>query len=143
MVERRSYNTRQKKIIGEFLANNQDHYLSVDEIYARLAQQNESPGRTTVYRSLEAFVKDGIVAKVAAPGGEESRYRLAGKGQEYGQLVCICCGKVIPFDCDALINFASHVHNEHKFVVDLMRSVMYGYCSDCTLHQSPAVHDKK
>ena len=118
MVERRSYNTRQKKIIGEFLANNQDHYLSVDEIYARLAQQNESPGRTTVYR-------------------------LAGKGQEYGQLVCICCGKVIPFDCDALVNFASHVHNEHKFVVDLMRSVMYGYCSDCTLHQSPAVHDKK
>lgn len=144
MVQKRSYNTRQRQIIHEFLVANQSHYLSVDEIYAHLAEHKPSPGRTTVYRTLEAMVSQGSVSKVVAPGGGESRYRLANEGQEnYGQLVCMCCGRVIPFDCDTLVQFSDHVHTEHQFSVDLMRSVMYGHCFDCATHTSPDVHEEK
>lgn len=143
MEPKRSYNTRQKQVICDFLVANRDHYLSVDEIHSRLAQHKPTPGRTTVYRTLEAMVADGSVSKVAAPGGEESRYRLVDEGQDkYGQLVCMCCGRVIPFDCDTLYHFSQHVQQEHSFTVNLMRSVMYGHCEACAHHESSDVHEK-
>ena len=138
--------SRKKQAVFTFLAANRDRYLSVDEIYELLNQSEAAdlPSRTTIYRALEAMVKDKTVAKVVVPGGgEESRYRIIDENEGgCGQLVCVCCGRVIPFDCDTLVHFAHHIHSEHQFAVDLLQSLIYGRCAACSHHSSQDVHKR-
>lgn len=138
--------SRKKQAVFNFLSDNRDRYLSVDEIYERLIQTEaqDLPSRTTIYRAVEAMVKDKTVAKVVVPGGgEESRYRIIDENEGgRGQLVCVCCGRVIPFDCDSLVNFAEHIQLEHRFSVDLLQSLIYGRCALCAHHSSQDVHKR-
>ena len=54
----RTYKTRQRDAIAAYLAANADRYLSVDDVWAGVAQNGARVRRTTVYRSLEALVGD-------------------------------------------------------------------------------------
>ena len=67
--------SRKKQAVFNFLNDNRDRYLSVDEIYERLIQTEaqDLPSRTTIYRAVEAMVKDKTVAKVVVPGGGKRR----------------------------------------------------------------------
>lgn len=132
VVARGSYNTRQRKAVQAFLQDHVSRYLSVDDIYAMLREQGVEVGRTTVYRTLEAFVGEGLVSKATMPDGGESRYRLVEPGhEEAGRLVCLDCGRVISIDCAAFQEFSRHVRSDHDFDVDLARTVLYGRCSAC------------
>lgn len=131
-MARGSYNTRQRKAVQAFLQDHASRYLSVDGIYAMLREQGVEVGRTTVYRTLEAFVGEGLVSKATMPDGGESRYRLVEPGhEEAGRLVCLDCGRVISIDCAAFQEFSRHVRSDHDFDVDLARTVLYGRCSAC------------
>ena len=131
-MARGSYNTRQRKAVQAFLQDHVSRYLSVDDIYAMLREQGVEVGRTTVYRTLEAFVGEGLVSKATMPDGGESRYRLVEPGhEEAGRLVCLDCGRVISIDCAAFQEFSRHVRSDHDFDVDLARTVLYGRCSAC------------
>ena len=132
VVARGSYNTRQRKAVQAFLQDHASRYLSVDDTYAMLREQGVEVGRTTVYRTLEAFVGEGLVSKATMPDGGESRYRLVEPGhEEAGRLVCLDCGRVISIDCAAFQEFSRHVRSDHDFDVDLARTVLYGRCSAC------------
>lgn len=132
VVARGSYNTRQRKAVQAFLQDHVSRYLSVDDTYAMLREQGVEVGRTTVYRTLEAFVGEGLVSKATMPDGGESRYRLVEPGhEEAGRLVCLDCGRVISIDCAAFQEFSRHVRSDHDFDVDLARTVLYGRCSAC------------
>lgn len=131
-MARGSYNTRQRKAVQAFLQDHASRYLSVDDIYAMLREQGVEVGRTTVYRTLEAFVGENLVSKATMPDGGESRYRLVEPGhEEAGRLVCLDCGRVISIDCAAFQEFSRHVRSDHDFDVDLARTVLYGRCSAC------------
>lgn len=131
-MARGSYNTRQRKAVQAFLQDHVSRYLSVDDTYAMLREQGVEVGRTTVYRTLEAFVGEGLVSKATMPDGGESRYRLVEPGhEEAGRLVCLDCGRVISIDCAAFQEFSRHVRSDHDFDVDLARTVLYGRCSAC------------
>lgn len=130
--EKHSYKTRQRQAVSEFLSSHSDRYLSVDDVFGLMRAQGMGVGRTTAYRTLESLASEGSVAKVVAPGGGESRYRLidsAHRGE--GQLVCLDCGRVLPLDCEMLQEFYQHVESDHGFKIDLSRTVLYGLCETC------------
>ena len=126
------YNTKQRQAVRAFLDAHADRYLSVDDVFGTMRQEGSGIGRTTAYRTLESLVKEGTVAKVVAPGGGESRYRMIDPAHpDEGQLVCLDCGRVLPLDCDMLVSFGSHVLREHGFAISFSRTVLYGHCADC------------
>lgn len=137
MVQRATYSTRQRRLIFDLLASRPDTFLTVDDVHAGLVSSGVRVGRTTVYRTLEALVAEGEMAKVADVRGGAACYRLltsrdAGASSESrGQLRCTSCGRVIPLDCDMLGAFAHHVEEEHGFSIDVRRTVLYGLCSSC------------
>ena len=156
MANRSSYSTRQREAIRRVLAAHPDAFLTVDDVHAALSAADVRVGRTTVYRTLEALVAEGSMAKVADVRGGAARYRLlsaSGAGTAgqngapapaHGQLRCISCGRVIPLDCDMLGAFARHVEEDHGFTIDPRRTVLYGLCGDCRdarRADAPAISD--
>ena len=139
MARRASYSTRQRGLILGLLTDHPDAFLTVDDVLAGLMASGTRVGRTTVYRTLEALVAEGTMAKVADVRGGAARYRMlatdardAGSDPPaHGQLRCVSCGRVIPLDCDMLGAFARHVEEDHGFAIDARRTVLYGLCADC------------
>lgn len=132
MAGRRTYNTRQRQAIHDFMAAHEDRYLSVDDVFGLMRTTGASVGRTTTYRTLEALVGAGAVAKVVSPGKGEALYRLIDSAHaDEGQMVCLSCGKVIALDCSHLHELAEHVRSEHGFSIELSRTVLYGICDAC------------
>ncbi|WP_455163643.1 Fur family transcriptional regulator [Slackia exigua] len=130
--QRRSYNTKQRAAVLSCLTEQSRRFLSVDEVYDILRDGGASVGRTTVYRTLQTLVDEGVAAKVVTPGTGESRYRiLETDGTDEGQLLCLDCGCALPLDCSMLKGFSEHVEFHHGFVIDRSRTVLYGYCSAC------------
>ena len=68
------YHTRQKDSILALLQEQEEQFLTVDEIRLRLTQDGISVGQSTVYRTVERLVADGVVSKV--PSVDRSRALL-------------------------------------------------------------------
>ncbi len=137
MERRRTYDTKQKRLVRSVLTQAPDRYFSVDEAHFNLVEAGESVGRTTVYRALEALADDGFAVKVFGPAGGEARYRLAPRApRAAGQLLCLDCGRALPLDCGMLDDFSRHVQNHHGFEIDTSRTVLYGLCSGCRSRRS-------
>ena len=132
MTGQRTYNTRQRQAIQDFMVAHGDRYLSVDDVFGLMRAAGATVGRTTTYRTLEALVGAGTVAKVISPGKGEALYRLIDAAHaDEGQMVCLSCGRVIALDCGHLHELAEHVHSEHGFSIELSRTVLYGICDAC------------
>lgn len=136
-MARQPYNTRQRELVRSLMDAHRNAYFTVDDVCAQLRRQGEAVGRTTVYRTLERLVADGLMTKVADIRGGAAQYRsVPAQAAEatdtaHGQLRCERCGRVFPLDCDMLGAFAEHVGHEHGFVIDERRTVLYGLCADC------------
>jgi Fe2+ or Zn2+ uptake regulation protein len=68
---------------------------SAEQIHAGLASSHPSLSLSTVYSTLEAFVRAGLVSKVNASDG---RLRVDGTQGDHDHAVCRSCGTI--FDVD-------------------------------------------
>lgn len=68
------YHTRQKDSILALLQEQEEQFLTVDEIRLRLTQDGISVGQSTVYRTVERLVADGVVSKVPSVDRSSARY---------------------------------------------------------------------
>jgi len=68
---------------------------SAEQIHAGLAGNHPSLSLSTVYSTLEAFVRAGLVRKVKANDG---RLRVDGTREDHDHAVCRSCGTI--FDVD-------------------------------------------
>lgn len=134
MAQRGRYTTRQRQAVLACMDMRSDVFLSVDDVRDLLSGSGETVGRTTVYRTLETLVEEGVLSKVAPARGVAARYkRLPADptATSSGQLCCLGCGRAMPLDCGMLDAFSTHVRKDHGFVIDRRRTVLYGYCQDC------------
>ena len=53
------YKTRQRALILQFLSDNRERHLSVDEVFDYLRAQQSPVGKSTVYRCLDRLVSQG------------------------------------------------------------------------------------
>jgi Fur family ferric uptake transcriptional regulator len=84
---------------------------------------------STVYRILEAFVKERIVTKVAVMDGDAALYELAGpKHRHYA--VCVNCRKIISMDNCPMEQFLP-LFQDKDFRVTGHNLEVYGYCGTC------------
>ena len=44
---------------------------------------------------------------------------------------CELCGRLIHLECDELEELGGHLKAEHGFVINPLRTVFYGLCTDC------------
>lgn len=125
------YHTRQREEIIKYLEENAGSHLTTDEI----ARALPGVGRSTVYRTLESLMKEGLVRRFAGAAGRSACFQYVGEQSpchEHFHLKCVDCGKLIHLDCAKLAACRTHILEEHGFAADLARTLIYGRCLECS-----------
>lgn len=113
-------------------------FVTVDAVYDQLLQKQIKVGRATVYRFLERLEQEGMVVKCKAADSSRAEYRYLPEqepshdaDESTGRLCCVSCGRIYPLHCAQLEGFSRHVFNEHGFILEPEKTVLYGRCERC------------
>lgn len=132
----KTYNTKQKSAILDFLKENSGAHFTADDILIALNAKNAAIGKATVYRYLEKLVNENIVRKYEISKNDAACYEYCADGQHgecstHYHLKCVLCGRLFHINCKTLNLISTHILSEHNFTIDKSKTVFYGVCADC------------
>jgi Fur family transcriptional regulator, ferric uptake regulator len=109
----------------------QDCCLTAQEIFDALrAQRGRDAGIASIYRALDLFTRMGLVRRVEL--AEAAAYEPAMPGGEHHHhVVCDRCGKVSPFEDEALERAIARLAGRLDYDVGGHDVVLRGACQDC------------
>ncbi len=134
-MSKTTYNTKQKKIIYDFLSQNNDELLTCDEILDGLKKQSTPVGKATLYRFLDMLVSTGDARKIIDDSKKSAAYQLLNKEMNcdgHMHLKCTSCGSLVHLGCDFMHSVGEHILKHHEFRIDNSRTLIYGLCSKCS-----------
>ena len=105
--------------------------VSAREISSELTGRGSSTGSASVYRTLELLERLKLVQRVDVGEGL-ARYEpaLPGGGHHH-HVVCDRCGKVAPFEDDALEAAINRLSRRLDFAIDAHDVTLRGECPEC------------
>lgn len=106
--------------------------FSAEQLYSDLCTHSETPGRATVYRTIEQLHASGWLARIHGPVGEEG-YVPCHPGHLH-HLVCTRCGAVTSFEGCDLDNLLNRVASETGFSVEGHLLQLFGRCVRCQVN---------
>jgi Fur family ferric uptake transcriptional regulator len=117
--------TQQRRAVREVFEQS-PRPLAPNEVLAAAQDIVPSLGMATVYRTLRAFVEEGLIRTVELPG-EASRYEKADLGHHH-HFQCRRCARVFDIEgCDSRV----HELAPPDFRVEDHRILLVGLCPDC------------
>ncbi len=130
-AETMAYDTKQGRLLQEYLAGLGGRHVSVQEIADNLPVK---VGISTIYRQLERMEAQGLVRKYINDG-EPACYQYIEDGTPgchgHLHLKCSACGRLIHLECEEFDRLAEHLLREHGFRTDPLRTSIFGVCRDC------------
>lgn len=119
--------TRSQEIILNLLKA-QKRSLSAQDLYLELRQSDRPIGLATVYRSLDALKREGVVqARTLANG--ESLYSSIQEDQHH--LTCLECGMSVPINECPVHNLEEKLQDSHSFKIYYHTLEFFGVCDRC------------
>ena len=127
-----TYRTHGKESILTLLRDHPDTCFSVEQIHRSMG--DDAPGQSTVYRLCGMLVKNGDVKKFPDPSKEGYVFQYAKDRHCDGHIHMQCqkCGRIFHLSCRMNDELSEHLYASHGFRVDLSKSILYGYCSECS-----------
>lgn len=89
-----------------------------------------SVGRATVYRTLEQLEELELVHRVDV-GGESAAYERNDPTEHHHHMVCVRCGRLVPFEDQALERAIHAVGERADFDVTAHDVLLRGVCPAC------------
>lgn len=138
-MEKKQYQTAGRTALVDYLKRVADAPpQTADEIYEGLAAEDDAPGKSSVYRLLSALSESGEVRRFRADaenGGFVYQYvGTAGGCDGHLHLQCLVCGRISHLKCHCSAEISARMRQDHGFLVDNGRSVLYGTCAACATH---------
>jgi Fur family transcriptional regulator, ferric uptake regulator len=121
--------TRQAEVLSAVL-DNLSGFCSAQEIHARLRDNGERIGLTTVYRHLQVLSEDGQVDTIRDANGE-TLYRRCQTSAHHHHLTCRSCGRSVEVEGRAVERWAEQVAAEAGFTAVDHTVELFGLCPDC------------
>jgi len=121
--------TKQRLIIFDTLRNTTTH-PTAEEIYNMVKPQIPNISLGTVYRTLNALEKLGLLQKLSY-GKSFSRYN--GNVDTHYHAICLDCGRVFDVNGPVLDNLGERFSRNTGFTITGHKLELYGYCKDCDL----------
>ncbi len=119
--------TKQRDAILNVFLEASGHITS-EEIYEHVRRTYPNIGYTTVYRTMKLLCEAGLAAERHFDEGA-TRYEIA--QHHHDHLVCVCCGKIIEFECQMIESTQNEIADRYGFLVLRHRHELYGHCESC------------
>ena len=129
----KSYNTKPRKYILEFLQKNRDVTVSAADILEYVKTKDSSINQATVYRYLNKLLTQKMVIKFSEAPSKKAVYQIVDDHGCDGHLhiKCVKCGRLLHLDCDFMDELKEHLNKSHEFTLKCNGSILYGVCKDC------------
>lgn len=130
--------TTPRKAMLDVLSNSYDH-PSAEEIYFTVHKIHPNIGLTTIYRTLDLFLRTGLIFKFDFGDGK-ARFELTeGPGglQHHHHLVCTQCFHVINYtdfvdeELELVKRTEKELSKKFNFTIDNHLIQFYGVCKRC------------
>ncbi len=115
--------SKQKNAVLSAVMNSCDH-PTAEVVLLRCKKETPSINVATVYRNLNALIKEGLIKRVVADGGDRFDKTLS----NHAHFQCNKCGVVSDVDCD-LTSF-ERVHKS-GVLIDSVEVSFKGVCKNC------------
>ena len=120
--------TNQRALVLDIIRKGEGH-LDADEVYRRARTKQPTLSLSTVYRTLQALKKLGMIEELHF---DETHHHYEMKPfSEHHHLVCLGCGQVIEFKYPLARNVKQTVAEAKDFEIVSTEVRMAGYCPDC------------
>lgn len=129
MSERGLKSTRQRSLIVDTFFGMSGHH-SVEELWAKVRQQDPRVSVATVYRTMRLLSDCGL-AQSRNFGDGQTRYEAVVGRHHHDHLICTRCGTIIEFENDRIEAMQEVVARKHGFKVTSHKLELYGLCHDC------------
>ena len=118
--------TSQRALIMEIMRQG---HMDADEIYRRARQKEPRLSLSTVYRTLQAFKKQGLVTELHL---DESHHHYEVKPRAgHHHLVCLGCGRVVEFQYPLSRLVKKNIPEARDFDITETEIRLAGYCAEC------------
>lgn len=122
--------TSQRRLVTDVFFRSGGH-LSIEDLLAKVRQQDPRVGYATVYRTLRLLAECEL-ANVRHFGDGVTRYELADEGaHHHDHLICTSCKKIIEFEDDAIELLQGRIADRHGFKLQSHKHELYGVCPEC------------
>lgn len=129
------YLTKQRKLLLCFLKTHRDRQYTVEELGEALCAL-EQISVSSIYRNINAMVKEGMVRRSSAYGIRRFVYQYVGETcSEHIHLKCEHCGQIIHVEDKAVEEVLQFALRENHFQIDVSKTVIYGSCERCKCAQ--------
>lgn len=126
--------THPREAVAWLLVNhpNDGHILplTIRDIAKDLTRKQVKVDLVSIYRTLELFVKLGLVHEVEFGEGKK-RYELASVSEHHHHLVCQHCGCVTDIDLPLEERIVAQVEEETHFAIKRHTMEFFGVCKFC------------
>lgn len=119
--------TPQRIAIYSYLCSTKEH-PSAETIFKLLEPTNPTMSLATVYKTLDAFEKVGLVSELNVG---EGRSRYDATVEDHPHLVCKECGEIFDLPCDALPGLKEAAQLLTDFEIESEQVYFYGRCPAC------------
>ena len=133
--------TRQRQAIWNVLLAEPEQHLSAEQVVAQVREQLPRVNASTIYRTLEVLVEDGLVLRTDL-GGDRAYYEPA-REHLHHHVICERCGKVAHLHETALGNLRARVEKESGYVLGNREISFYGLCGNCRRGGSSPVSSRE
>ncbi len=117
---------------GERILSTLEHvggFASAQEIHRAMVRDGKNIGLTTVYRGLQALIKENIVDILRRDDGE-AIYRVCGDAHHH-HLVCKKCGRTVEIEGGEIEKWALQEAAHYGFREVGHSAEIFGICSNC------------
>lgn len=119
--------TSQRALILQIIRQGKGH-VDADEIYRQARKKQSRLSLSTVYRTLQALKKLGLIEELHF--NESHHHYEAKPSTKHHHLVCLGCGQVIEFQYP-LSRLKGNIAEARDFEIVDTEIRMTGYCSRC------------
>ena len=114
--------TPQRIAVYKYLYENRTH-PDADEIYKSVIKLHPSFSKTTVYNSLQALEKQGLIIKITI---DDNRIRYDACTDLHGHFKCNDCGKIYDFEVEEI-----KCNLPASFLINEKNAYYTGVCPEC------------
>jgi Fur family transcriptional regulator, ferric uptake regulator len=121
--------TAQRRLVTEVFFESQGH-LSIEDLLAKVREQDPKVGYATVYRTLKLLKECGL-AYERHFGDGVSRYEVAFEDEHHDHLICLDCSRIVEFEDEEIERLQDDLARRHGFELKRHKHELYGICAAC------------